>query len=184
MSTADTTQVLSTAFAAVAAVGSAGAAWVMHRQWTATSTPGVSVDVAKVFPKGTLYLNVVNYGGPVKKVSFVVIEGDQACMSFLPPHGFLGPGERVQLKLGLDSPNDAPDDSVAVAYGFDLASRFVYAWATNGKAERWPARSTFWRRRPTNLNAVQILQRLYPQAPDPTKLEQRGSALMPQPILA
>jgi hypothetical protein len=185
MSTADTTQVLSTVFAAVAAVGSADAAWVIFRQWTATSTPGVSVDVAKVFPKGTLYLNVVNYGGPVKKVSFAVIEGEQACMSFLPPHGFLGPGERSQLQLGLDGPTepDAPDDTVAVVYGFDLASRLVYAWAANGKADRWRARSTFWRRRPTDLSAVQILQRFYPGAPDPTMLEQRASVLMPKPIL-
>lgn len=176
MTAADVAQITSTAFAAVAAVGSAGASWVMYRQWVASSTPALSVDVAEVYPKQTLFLTVVNYGGPIKKVSFAAVEGDQACMSFLPPHGFLGPGEKARLQLGMDSADENP---VAVVYGFDLGGRYVYAWAANGHNGRWTARSSRWRRRPTDLSAVQILQRFYPDARDPTKLEQRAVVLMP-----
>lgn len=176
MTTADALQLASTAFAAVAAIGSAAAAWVMYRQWLGGRTPALSIDIAEVHPKRTLYLTVVNYGGPVKKVSFAVVEGRQACVSFLPPHGFLGPGERARMRLGLDSVDER---TIAVVYGFDLGGKNVYAWSANGHTGRWPARSRLWRRRPTDLSAVQILQRFYPQAPDPTTLEQRSVVLMP-----
>lgn len=177
MSTSLWIQFASVIFAAVAAAGSAGAAAVMYRQMAASATPALSVDLAEVLPRGSLFLTVVNYGGPIKKVSFAAVEGTQACMSFLPPHGFLGPGERARIQLGMDSAGDRAQ--VAVVYGFDLASRYVYAWAANGQAGRWPARSSRWRRRPTDLSAVQILQRFYPGVADPTTLQQRAIVLMP-----
>jgi hypothetical protein len=172
----EATQVASTVFAAVAGVGSATAAWVIYRQWRASSTPALSVDLVEVLPKGTIFLNVVNYGGPTKKVSFAVIEGEQACLSFLPPHGFLGPGDSRQVQICVDS---AGSQQAAVVYGFDLEGRYVHAWAANGTAQRWRARSSRWRRRPTDLSAVSILQRFYPGAPDPTTLELKASVLMP-----
>ncbi len=90
----------------------------------------MSVDVAEVHPKRTLYMTVVNYRGPVKKVSFVAVEGKQACLSFLPPHGFLGPGERARVQLGMESVDES---TIAVVYGFDLAGNNVYAWSANGQ---------------------------------------------------
>jgi hypothetical protein len=177
MSTGDAIQLASTAFAAFAAIGSGVAAWVMYRQWSGSRTPALSVDVSVVFPKRTCYLTVVNYGGPVKKVCFAVVEGAQACMGFLPPHGFLGPGERASLQLGVDA--DTDDRAIAVVYGFDLDGNTVYAWAANGQNGRWPARSSHLRRRPTDLSAVQILKRFYPDAADPTELEQRATVLVP-----
>ncbi|HTD09467.1 MAG TPA: hypothetical protein VK680_11285 [Solirubrobacteraceae bacterium] len=117
------------------------------------------------------FMTIVSHGAPVKKVSFVVVEDQQACMSFLPPHGFLTTGERVRLQLGLDAAGS--NAQVAVVYGFDLQGRYVYAWAANGQSGRWRARSGRLLRRPTDLSAVQILQRFYPSAPDPTTLEQR-----------
>jgi len=179
VSTLDWTAVISAAFAAIAALGSAGAAFIMLRQWTAQTTPALSVDVAEVFPKRTLYLTIVNFGGPIKKVSFAAVEGCQACLSFLPPHGFLRPGESARLQLHMDSVDEA---TIAVVYGFDLSGRYVYAWAANGQAGRWRARSGrwWWNQRPTDLSAVEILQRFYPTAPDPTSLESRASVLVPR----
>ncbi len=175
MTTGDGIQLVSTVFAALAAIGSGVAAWVMYKQWAGMRTPALSVDIAEVHPKRTLYLTAVNYGGPVKKVCFAIIEGEQACLGFLPPHGFLGPGERARLQLGLDATDDA---AIAVVYGFDLDGNTVYAWAANGKNGKWPARTTRLRRRPTDLSAVNILQRFYPDASDPTTLELRASALV------
>jgi hypothetical protein len=176
MSTTDAIQLASTAFAAVAAVGSAIAAWVMYRQWRAGRTPSLSVDIAEVHPKRTLYMTVVNYGGPVKKVCFAAVEGSQACLGFLPPHGFLGPEERARLQLCMDSVDES---TVAVVYGFDLDGNYVHAWSANRQSGRWPARSRRLRRRPTDLSATQILQRFYPGAPDPTTLELRANVLLP-----
>jgi hypothetical protein len=175
VTTGDAIQLVSTLFAALAAIGSGTAAWVMYKQWAGTRTPSLSVDIAEVHPKRTLYLTAANYGGPVKKVCFAIIEGEQACLGFLPPHGFLGPGERARLQLGLDA---SEDTAIAVVYGFDLDGNTVYAWAANGKSEKWPARTTRWRRRPTDLSAVNILQRFYPGASDPTTLELRASVLV------
>jgi len=176
VSTGDAIQLASTAFAALAAIGSGLAAWVMYRQWAGSRTPSLSVDISVVFPKRTCFLTVVNYGGPVKKVCFAVVEGEQACMGFLPPHGFLGPGERAQLELGVDA--DSDDRAIAVVYGFDLDGNTVFSWAANGKNGKWPARSRRLRRRPTDLSAVQILKRFYPDAADPTTLEQRATVLL------
>jgi hypothetical protein len=133
VSAGDVLQLVSTAFAAVAAIGSAVAAWVMYRQWLGGRTPSLSVDVAEVHPKRTLYMTVVNHGGPVKKVCFAAVEGDQACVSFLPPHGFLGPGERARVELCMDS---IEVSTIAVVYGFDLDGKNVYAWSANGNAGR------------------------------------------------
>lgn len=176
MSTGDAIQLASTAFAALAAVGSGVAAWVMYRQWAGSRTPALSVEISVVFPKRTCFLTVVNYGGPVKKVCFAVVEGAQACMGFLPPHGFLGPNERARLQLGVDA--DSDDRAIAVVYGFDLDGNTVFAWAANGQNGKWPARSSALRRRPTDLSAVQILHRFYPDAADPTTLEQRATVLL------
>jgi hypothetical protein len=169
-------QLATTAFAAIAAVGSAGAAWVMYRQWSAASTPALSIDLSETQPSGAMFLTIVSYGGPVKKASIAVVEGEQACLGFVPPHGFVAAGERVRLGLPLDSSGNTKQ--VAVVYGFDLQSRYVYAWAASGRSERWPARSRRFRGAPTDLSAVEILKRFYAGAPDPTTLEQRAVALM------
>jgi hypothetical protein len=144
----------------------------MYRQWSASTTPALSVDLALYQPSATTFMTIVNHGAPVKKVSFAVVEGQQACLSFLPPHGFLTAGERVRVQLGLDAADS--NAQVAVVYGFDLQGRNVYAWAANGRSGRWRARSGWLLRRPTDLSAVQILQRFYPSAPDPMSLEKRA----------
>jgi len=179
MGTGDAIQLTSTLFAALAAIGSGVAAWVMYRQWSGTRTPALSVDISVVFPKRTCYLTVVNYGGPVKKVCFAVVEGARACMGFLPPHGFLGPGERASLQFGVDA--DTDDRAIAVVYGFDLDGNTVYAWAANGQNGKWAARPSYLHRRPTDLSAVQILQHFYPNAADPSTLEQRATVLLDSP---
>ena len=173
LSQAEAIQLASTAFAAIAAVGSAAAAWVMYRQWTISNVPALTVDLAHWQPRNVLALTIVNYGAPVKKVSIAVIEGDQACFAFLPPNGFLGRGERVQLTLGLDPSGGL--SMTAVAYGFALNGSRVFAWAASGEEGNWPARSRgLFRRRPTDLTAAAILHRFYPNAPDPISLEKRG----------
>jgi hypothetical protein len=182
LSAGEVTQVVSTVFAAVAAVAAAITALVVYRQWAATVTPTPSVDTALHLPSRLFVLTVFNHGGPVKKVSFAVIEGNQACLGFLPPHAFLASGQNVRVKLQLDPTEDT--GQTAVAYGFDLAGRYVYAWAANGQSGRWPARSRRLRRRPTDLTAAQILQRFYPGAADPMTLEVRASELMPQETAA
>jgi hypothetical protein len=122
--------------------GSGVAAWVMYRQWSGSRTPALSVDISVVFPKRTCYLTVVNYGGSVKKVCFAVVEGAQACMGFLPPHGFLGPGERATLQLGVDA--DGDDRAIAVVPGFDLDGDTVYAGPPTARtANGQLARATF-----------------------------------------
>jgi hypothetical protein len=126
--------------------------------------------MAETQPQGILTLTIVNYGGPAKKVSFAVVEGEQSCLGFLPPHAFLAAAETASLRLKLE--RSGQHNAVAVVYGFDVQSRYVYAWAAGGRSERWPARSGRLRRRPTDLTAVQILQQFYPDAPDPTKLRQ------------
>ena len=172
MSAAEVTQLASTIFAAIAAVGSGVAAFVMYRQWLAGTTPALTVDIAQYQPRGIIQMTLVNYGAAVKKVSIAVIEGNQACLAFLPPHGFMSPGERSRLTLGLDP--SGKDEMVAVAYGFDVRGDWVYAWAANGQSGRWRARSGRFRRRPTDLSVVSILQRFYPHAPDPMALEKRA----------
>lgn len=176
VSAAEITQVASTVFAAVAAVGSGAAAWVIYRQWSASRTPAVSIDVSE-FNTGAMFLTLVNYGGAAKKVSFAVIEGKQSCMGFLPMHGYLAPGERARLRLGSETTGERKQ--IAVAYGFDLDGRWVYAWGANGQSLRWRARPGRWRRGVTDESEASILKRLYPGAPDPDELEPRGFALMP-----
>ena len=178
MDAAEITQLASTVFAAVAALGAAATALLTYRQWSAGVTPALSVDVALYQPSGKLFLTIFNHGGPVKKVSFAVVEGKQATMGFLPPHSFLASGQAARLRLQLDA--EADTHQTAVVYGFDLTGHHVYAWAANGQSGRWPARSRRWRRRPTDLTAVQILQRFYPAAPDPMTLEKRASVLVPE----
>ncbi len=176
MTAAEATQVASTVFAAVAAVGAGTAAWVMYRQWSASRKPAVSIDVSE-FNTGAMFLTLVNYGGAAKKVSFVVIEGKQACMGFLPMHGYLAPGERARLRLACETTGERKQ--IAAAYGFDLDGRWVYAWAANGQNLRWRARPGRWRRRVTDETEASIVQRFYPGAPDPDELDVSGFTLMP-----
>ena len=183
MDVAEVTTVASTTFAAIAAIAAAVTAGLSYRQWNAGVTPGLSVDVALYQPSGKLYLTIVNHGGPAKKVSFAVIEGKQAAIGHLPPHGFLASGQAARLLLSMDA--DAGTQQTAVAYGFDLTGDRVYAFAANGRSGRWRARSRgLLRRRPTDLRAAQILQRFYPDAPDPLTLEPRGSVLVPDETAA
>ena len=172
MDAGEVTQLASTVFAAIAAIGSAVAAWVVYRQWLSGSTPSLTIDLAQYMPSKALVLTVVNFGAPVKKVSVVVIEGDQAVMTFLPPHGFLAAGERVRMTLGLDATDG--DRMTAVAYGFDLSGEHVYAWSANGQSGRWRARGRRFRGRPADLSAATILKGFYPDAADPTTLEKRA----------
>jgi hypothetical protein len=66
---------LTTAFAGVAALGSAGAAGVLYQQWRVSQTPRLSVDAVATLPRRQVFLSIANYGGPVKKAKYTVIEG-------------------------------------------------------------------------------------------------------------
>lgn len=62
---------LSAVFAAIAAVGSAGAATIMYRQGSDARTPRLNVDVIATMPLGRMFLSIQNYGGPAKKVALL-----------------------------------------------------------------------------------------------------------------
>ncbi len=173
MSSAEVTQLASTIAAALAAIGSVGAASVMYRQWSASRTPA---QMMSGMPSGRMF---VNYGASAKQVSFVAVHGRQACMEALPPHGFLGPGERARLRLGVDFVD--PHEQIAVVYGYDVTSRYVYAWAANGCTQRWQVRSRLWHRGPAEVTALEVLRRFYPKVRDPTTLERRSTVLLETP---
>jgi hypothetical protein len=166
---------LSAVFAAIAAVGSAGAAALMYRQWSDARTPRLNVDVIATMPSGRMFLAIQNYGGPAKKVAFTVIEGEQAAGGVLPPNGHVGPGESARLQLGFDMTEE--HKQVAVVYGYDLDGRRVYAWAANGQSRCWRLRGLLAHR--GELMALDILRAFYPDAPDPTTLQARSVILLP-----
>ena len=155
----------SAVFAAIAAAGSAGAAWVMYRSWAAGVVPAVSLDLAES-PEGVLVLTIHNFGAPAKKLTYAVIEGTNICAESI-PHGFLETGGRVRIKVDMPS---AGRTVIAVAYAFDLSARHFYAWAANGQSGRWRARHGRLWRKPTDATQQDILKRFYPQAPDHAEL--------------
>ncbi len=166
---------LSALFAAIAAVGSAGAAVVMYRQWSDARTPRLNVDVIATTPSGRMFLSIQNYGGPAKKLAFTVIEGEQVVGGVLPPNGHIGPGESARLQLGFEMTQE--HKQVAVVYGYDLDGQRTYAWAANGQSRSWRLRG--WRAHRGELMALDILRAFYPDAPDPTTLQSRSVVLLP-----
>lgn len=173
MSAAEVTQIASAVFAALAAAGSAVAAAVMYRQWNASVTPALTIDLSQWQPSGRLFATIVNHGAAVKKASIVAVEGSQACVGFVPLHAFIEAGEKVRLELHVDPASDL--GQVAVVYGFDLSGNRVYAWAANGQSGRWRTRNARrCRARSTNLSPVHIFKQFYPSAPDPMSLEKRN----------
>lgn len=82
---AEWVQVASAAFGAVAA----GAAWAavlqVVRERRERQKPDLYIEITETVPTGRIGVQIVNYGGPAKRVSFVVVEGEQALLGHPQP---------------------------------------------------------------------------------------------------
>jgi hypothetical protein len=181
MSMTDVVQLTSTGLAAIAAAGSATAAGIMYRQWKASATPLLTIDVGDTLPDGSQVVTITNHGAPARKVQYAVLEGGRVWAGTVPPHGFLQPDTAVRLSVELHELfADTEGGRKAVVYGFDLTARKVYAWAANGTSRTWRGRPGIIRsgQGMQPLYAATVLTMFYPDCPEGYELEECSAELL------
>jgi hypothetical protein len=165
MDLAEWADVGSSAFTALAA----GAAWAAvaqgRRERRASETPELYIEVIEMVPSGEVLIHIGNHGGPVKKVTFGVVEGGKAAIGHPQPTSFMRRGETRILRTQLVG-GDPASPAIGVVSGIDMSNRRIHAASVGGKTKRWRMGWLSW----TPRSDQEVFRRFYPDAPDPADL--------------
>jgi hypothetical protein len=113
----------STIFAALAAGASAVSVWLNRRQWLASQEPFLLLQLG-IEASGERVLNILNAGpSSARGLRFCVAAGEEFAAGYAGPQfgGYLAPGERAELVLGLTA--EGKEKMRAVAVCWDGAGR-------------------------------------------------------------